>query len=115
MQTRCKPGDMAVILYDEPSCLCNVGRLVKVHPSLMLNKVLNLDCWLIEPIQNGPWALSEEDGTVTLTPVSLADRIEHPDCWMLPIRDEQPLSEKTLTETSIQQDIEKRVIAGAQS
>lgn len=88
MQARCKPGDVAVILYDEVECLSNVGRLVRIHPALVHNQELNLDCWLIEPLDCGAWAVSDSDGSVTLAPIGLAERIEHPDEWMLPIRDE---------------------------
>lgn len=95
MQARCKPGDIAVILYDEVECLSNVGRLVRIHPSLALNQELNLDCWLIEPLDSAAWSVSDSDGTVALEPIGLADRIEHPDCWMLPIRDE--VFQKVLT------------------
>lgn len=90
MATRCKPGDIAVILYDEPECLANVGRLVRVHPTLQLNLDLNLFCWLIEPLQNDPWYISEVDGSITVKPINVSSQVEHPDVWMLPIKDELP-------------------------
>lgn len=90
MAIRCKPGDIAVILYDEPECLANVGRLVRVHPTLQRNLNLNLDCWLIEPLQDDPWYVSEIYGTITVRPIKLSSQIEHPDAWMLPIQDGLP-------------------------
>ena len=88
MQSRCKPGDIAVILYDEPECLMNVGRLVRVHPSLALNEELNLECWLVEPLDGSTWAVSESDGSISFAILRPDDRIEHPDAWMLPIKNE---------------------------
>lgn len=90
MATRCKPGDIAIILYDEPECLSNVGRLVRVHPTLQLNLDLNLACWLIEPLQADPWYVSETDGRITVKVVNVSSQVEHPDVWMLPIKDELP-------------------------
>lgn len=89
METRCKPGDIAVIIYDEPDCLANVGRLVRVHPTLQLNLDLNLFCWLIEPLDADPWYVSEADGRITVEVVNASSQAEHPDLWMLPIKDEQ--------------------------
>lgn len=95
MQARCKPGDIAVILYDEPECLMNVGRLVRVHPSLALNEELNLECWLIEPLDGSTWAVSESDGSISFAILDHDDRIEHPDAWMLPIKDDSLPKEST--------------------
>ena len=89
MRTRCKPGDLAVILFDEPECLGNVGRLVRVHPTLQVNQELNLDCWLIVPLTDDDWFVSMGDGSICAFPVGLEDRIEHPDAWMMPIREEK--------------------------
>lgn len=115
MATRCKPGDIAVIIYDEPDCLANVGRLVRVHPSLELNLELNLFCWLIEPLKDDPWYFSEVNGTIKVKPVSVASQVEHPDAWMLPIKDGLPSSDKTFTEAFQEQDKELYLIVGAQS
>ena len=109
MKTRCKPGDTAVILYDEPSCVFNVGRLVKVYPTLQYNRELKQNCWLIEPIDNNPWAVSNKDGTVTMEPLLLANGIEHPDAWMLPIRDEQGVNVMTQEEFDAYERIQKRI------
>ena len=109
MQTRCKPGDIAVILYDEPSCLLNVGRLVRIHPTLKLNPSYQLECWLIEPLDPAPWAVSKVDGTVYTKPIGLADEIEHPDAWMLPIKDEQGFNVMTQEEVDAYDRIQKRI------
>lgn len=90
MATRCKPGDIAVIIYDEPDCLANVGRLVRVHPTLQLNLELNLFCWLIEPLEADPWHVSEADGHISVKVINASSQVEHPDVWMLPIKDELP-------------------------
>lgn len=94
MRTRCKPGDIAVILFDEPECLGNVGRLVRVHPTLQLNRELNLGCWLIVPLTDDDWFVSMANGSICTYPVGLEDRIEHPDAWMLPIQDKPRLKRR---------------------
>jgi len=32
MKTRCKPGDLAVIVREEPGCEKNIGKIVEVPP-----------------------------------------------------------------------------------
>lgn len=115
MDTRCKPGDIAVILYDEPECLANVGRLVRVHPSLQLNLELNLYCWLIEPLQAEHWYVAEVDGSISVKVVNASSQVEHPDLWMLPIKDELPLTKTTLTEVVHRNNKQLHLIVGAQS
>lgn len=106
MAIRCEPGDVAVILYDQPECLGNVGRLVKIHPTLQLNIELNLPCWLIEPMQEDPWYISESDGSITVKSVTIKDCIEHPDVWMLPIRDKTLSEDEIAIYTRIQGEID---------
>lgn len=110
MEIRCKAGDTAIILFDEPECLGNVGRLVKVHPTLQINHHLELECWLIEPLDDLPWFISENDGTIRLEVVSLNTGIEHPDAWMMPIRDYGYSEEEMAAYARIQEIIDQNMI-----
>lgn len=86
MNTRCKPGDLAIILRDYGGCDSNVGRIVKVHGPVGMCDFWGPK-WLIEATSPEPWYFTEWPAVlVTPGPMTLSDRIEHPDCWMQPIR-----------------------------
>lgn len=110
MEIRCKAGDTAVILFDEPGCLGNVGRLVKVHPTLQINPCLELECWLIEPLDALPWLIAENDGSISHKVISLNTGIEHPDSWMLPIRDDHLSEEEMAAYMRIQKRIDQNLL-----
>ena len=107
---RCKAGDTAIILFDEPECLGNVGRLVKVHPTLQINHRLELECWLIEPLDGLPWFIAENDGTISHEVVSLSSNIEHPDAWMLPIQEDFYTDEESAAYARIQERIDQNLV-----
>lgn len=109
MEIRCKAGDTALILFDEPKCLGNVGRLVKVHPTLQINRQLELECWLIEPLDGLPWLIAEEDGSICREVASLSSSIEHPDAWMLPLRDDNYSEEVLAAYVRIQERIDQNL------
>ena len=50
MNYRCKDGDLAIVIQDEPICAGNVGKVVQVRGPIMLNSRLKLICWLIKPV-----------------------------------------------------------------
>ena len=87
MKLRCKPGDLAVILYDIPECADNIGRLVIVRGPVLYNTRYKLRCWLIKPVHPAPYWVDRYTG-VSLERVTWRSQIEHPDPWMLPIRPE---------------------------
>ena len=82
---RCKPGDLALVIYDTPDCVKNVGRLVRIRGPLKLNLELLLECWLIQPLSPAPYYVSELTRTRRMV-VKPTHSIEHPDRWLLPLR-----------------------------
>ena len=110
MANRCEPGDIAVIIYEEPGCINNVGRLVRVHPTLKVNPEYQLPCWIIEPLQDDPWCLSGSDGSICTRRINLQDSIEHPDAWMLPIKVNIISAEELAAYNRIQERIDQDLV-----
>jgi hypothetical protein len=120
MKLNCKPGDLAVVAWDEPGCLMNVGRLVKIHGPLRVNADLGAT-WLIVPARRTKWYVIGSDGVVRYTTARLRDRVEHADKWLIPIRpdssgeaqpqsDRQPL--KGMEHPEVMASMQQRVDAG---
>lgn len=86
MNLRCKEGDLALVIHDEPGCEANIGRVVEVRGPLNVNLRLALPCWLIQPAKPGPWAVTEFDGAIVSKVVGWESLIEHPDAWLQPLR-----------------------------
>jgi hypothetical protein len=86
MTTRCKPGDLAIILYDVPSCTLNIGRVVKVDGPPEVNR-RGQTTWLIEPVTNEPYMMNDDvtGEFIGFMPYGATD-LEQPDAWMMPIR-----------------------------
>ena len=74
---RCEDGDIAVIIYDTPSCSDNIGRFVEVRGKPRFDDSYALYCWRIRPLNPEPLAI-DEDGGVT--------SVIHPDAWLMPVR-----------------------------
>lgn len=88
MELRCREGELALIIREEPGCECNIGRTVTVHGPLEFRPGRGMT-WLIEPVANDPWTVRNFRGHVLWTgPVTLEHWVEHPDDWLLPIRPE---------------------------
>ncbi len=86
MNTRCKPGDLAIIIRDEPCCEDNVGRIVRVCGPMDFDVTLDFEpTWLIFPVTLEPWLYIALDGELRFAEFE-QDGIEHPDSWMMPIR-----------------------------
>jgi hypothetical protein len=86
LNLRCREGDLALIIREEPGCEVNVGRVVRVGWPYRFDRVRG-PSWLIEPVVTGPWSyVSPGGGYVITRPITFADRIEHPDAWLLPLR-----------------------------
>jgi hypothetical protein len=89
MKTRCKPGDLALVVFDTPACADNVGRVVRVQGPLAFNCAYDKHCWLVEPVVQSPYAVEEKAG-VRRAVVLFDHRIEHPDSWLVPIARRSP-------------------------
>ncbi len=87
MTTRCKNGDIAIVLRDSPGCEGNVGRLVEVRGPTSTNCYPGLVSWYIRQIgDHGLWFIAEADGRITQEKLTWSSRVFHPDAWLLPIR-----------------------------
>ncbi len=88
MNFRCKSGDLALVLYDEPCCSENIGKVVEVRGPIQRNSRLKLMCWLIKPINRHLWHCVRRSGEHYTTYVTWTRQLEHPDSWLLPLRSE---------------------------
>jgi hypothetical protein len=96
---RCREHDLALVIYDTPNCSSNIGRVVRVRgPVIRSHRSDNMLTWLIRPVCRNHWAIVNVHGGLVKRSVRWADRIEHPDAWLLPLR---PDLIEGLTETSL--------------
>jgi hypothetical protein len=86
VQLRCQPGDLALVIRDTPRCACNIGRVVVVRGPLEVNRRWRLPCWLVRPVTSTPYAV-EQGRRFSRHRVFWKSRVEHPDAWLLPLRD----------------------------
>ena len=84
MNLRCKDGDIAIITWDYPDCLENIGRLVDVRGPMRVNQAG--PSWRIRPITPELYALHESNHVLCRERVTWASGISHPDAWMKPVR-----------------------------
>ena len=92
MTTRCKPGDLAIILYDLPECTDNIGRMVEVSGPAATGED-GLTTWLIQPVTPEPFLINNSEGKFVRFMDWQEHGIEHPDAWMVPIRPDDLLDE----------------------
>ncbi len=84
MKTRCKAGDLVLVVHDIGDCTDNTGRIVRVRGPLSFQRDYKKHCWLIEPVVQTPYAV-EWRGEVSRYVVSFSHLVEHPDGWLMPI------------------------------
>ncbi|WP_218509744.1 hypothetical protein [Variovorax sp. dw_308] len=92
MQLQCKEGDLAFVVRDFEGCEANLGRLVQVRGPVISRADVG-PTWLITPVTSAPWTFLEFDGSVH-TEFPLRNSVEHPDAWLLPIRQQPGASER---------------------
>ena len=84
---RCKDGDIAIIIKDEPLCEKNIGIIVQVRGPAQKNDECGLICWLIQPFNKKKLLkVSYPSGEIKLERATWKSGIEHPDIWLLPIK-----------------------------
>ncbi len=83
MKLRCKDGDIAVITWDFPECLENIGRLVQVRGPVTTED--GVAYWRIQPVTPELYAFRELDDSLGREHVTWSSRINHPDGWMVPL------------------------------
>lgn len=87
MKFNCRPGDLAIIVKEEPECEMNLGRIVVVHGPMKV--VDGYQCWPIVPVNPEPLKVREGATHSLWSNVKLSDRIFHIDAWLKPIRPER--------------------------
>lgn len=87
MSTRCKPGELAIITNDVPSCTPNIGRIVEVCGPPEFNRVGQVT-WIIMPVTDEPYMVNDQDGHFVGFMDYQEIGIEHPDEWLMPIKQE---------------------------
>lgn len=85
---RCKEGELAVVIHDEPGCEVNIGRVVTVSGPIKIHDQFG-PTWLIQPTHRAKWAVTTLSGDVVFDrpPLRL---VEHPDKWLMPLRPPEP-------------------------
>jgi hypothetical protein len=86
VRLRCREGDLALIIREERGCDSNIGRVVTISGPIEVH-TSHGPTWLIEPTTPEPWSYVAPSGEgVVIQPITFADRVEHPDAWLLPLR-----------------------------
>jgi len=84
MKLRCKEGDIALVMRDEPQCKPNIGKLVRVAGPIKINQ-RGQATWLIEPVKKDFWYSLTQGKELSFHIVTFESGIEHQDEWLLPI------------------------------
>ena len=87
MNLRCKDGNIAVITWDYPERLENIGRLVDVRSPMRVKGAGPY--WLIRPITPELCSPHESNHVLCREQVTWSSGIHHPDAWMMPVRPKQ--------------------------
>ena len=94
MKLRCKAGDLAIITKEELGCEANIGRVVRVSGPILVRVSVG-PTWLIAPVGGPPWRVKRAARgggvrVVVARTVAQLQGIEHPDLWMVPLRNDSP-------------------------
>ena len=84
----CKPGDIAVITWDEAPVFSNVGKLVRVCAQSGYEPGFGL-LWFIRPINHSDNHLFIDGWDNGVVKLRLPDdhHINHPDAWLRPLKE----------------------------
>jgi hypothetical protein len=103
---RCRPGDLAFIVQDEPECRANIGQIVRVVGKYTPLRRSSMFYWLVEPQSSTPSAVlvvgsERDDRTLVYDNRPRA----HQDAWLRPLRvTSQPKDMALTTELPIQSE-----------
>ena len=95
----CKPGDIAVITWDEEPVFSNVGKLVRVCP-LGGHHTQNGWTWKIQPLDTNSGHLfidNWDDGKIKMNKPD-DNGTDHPDSWLRPLEDPDNATDELLQE-----------------
>jgi hypothetical protein len=84
MSTRCKPGGLAIIMYDVPQCASNIGRVVEISGPAEYDRNGRLT-WLIQPVTPEPYLINTSHDDSVQVMGYPEPGIQHPDEWMTPV------------------------------
>lgn len=93
---RCRPGDLAVIVQDEPECQLNIGQVVRViEESTQFRDELGVH-WLVQPLSSvaSPVLVESTDGKPHRVVWDNQPRA-HYDGWLRPLLDTDAADEMT--------------------
>lgn len=107
MKLRCKPGDVAIVIRDDPGYEANLGRFVRVGGPLGTNR-RGMKTWLIEPIDAREWAVGPPGAVPTYMTVRFSDLVQHPDIWLLPIRGGTGGNARSARKTADRTELERK-------
>ena len=88
MTTRCKDGDIAIIINETPLCAGNLGRIVHVRGPYQYIDILGLHGWIIKPVNNQKlWVQLRRDASkAVLERIYWNNPRCLPDEWLLPLK-----------------------------
>jgi hypothetical protein len=92
MTTRCKHGDLAIVINDEPGCSSNIGRVVEVIGPCRPDCLERIS-WLIRPLTLDLFRYVDRDNSLKYL-TRLDHKIRHPDAWLMPIKSENSETEE---------------------
>lgn len=84
---RCRVGDLAIIVRDEPECHSNIGQIVEVLGQYNGFFEEEAFYWSIKPLSNQPSAvLIGTPGTSRCKVIYDSEPRAHQDAWLQPLR-----------------------------
>lgn len=93
---RCRPGDLAVIVQDEPECQANIGQIVRVlKESFEFPDELGFH-WEIKPLSSHPSPVlisHHRDKRLNRQVIYDTGQRAHLDAWLRPLLDDEGAEE----------------------
>ena len=108
----CKPGDIAIITWDDEPVFSNVGKLVLVEGPYTCCIEYGGRAWDITPLNYGDGFLFVDvlgTGEVVKLWNPSEDGIRHPDEWMRPLENPDELHEEIEQEVNFMMDTTSRM------
>jgi hypothetical protein len=93
MELRCRAGDLALVVFDTPQCVSNMGRAVVVSGPMRMDEVRG-PTWLIQPVAPDAWAVEQVWSGVVEFHAPPLNGVEHPDQWLMPLRPIHPIDDR---------------------
>lgn len=119
MKTRCKPGDLAIIVRDEIGCEKNIGKVVEVSGPIRHSKTKGPQ-WLIRSASpRTTWYFKCSASSTEVRKrrgLRFSHEVDHPDAWMIPIINKSDSTQNEATrDAGAARPAERRAHAAAPS